>query len=92
MIKELLKAFICFYRYCISPVLPPSCRFYPSCSEYALDAIEDHGPLKGIWLAVKRVLRCHPYNDGGFDPVPAPVHSKDCCGAKGHKMNPPRAI
>ena len=58
------------YKLCISPLLPPSCRFYPSCSSYAIQAITLHGPLKGLWLAVKRILRCNPFNDGGYDPVP----------------------
>jgi putative membrane protein insertion efficiency factor len=59
------------YRYTISPMLGPRCRFYPSCSEYALQALQRHGPLAGAWLAVARVCRCHPLNDGGIDPVPA---------------------
>ena len=61
------------YKLCISPLLPPSCRFYPSCSSYAIQAIALHGPLKGLWLAVKRILRCHPGSAGGFDPVPPPI-------------------
>ena len=59
-----------FYKRCISPLYPPCCRFYPSCSTYAIQAIEMHGPVKGLWLAVRRILRCHPGNPGGFDPVP----------------------
>jgi uncharacterized protein len=58
------------YRRFISPLLPPACRFYPSCSQYAYVAIERYGPLKGLALAVKRLLRCHPGNPGGYDPVP----------------------
>lgn len=58
------------YRKFISPLTPPSCRFYPTCSAYALEAIEKHGPFRGFILAAKRILRCHPYNPGGFDPVP----------------------
>ena len=58
------------YKRCISPLLPPACRFYPSCSTYAIQAIEIHGPAKGLWLAAKRILRCHPGSAGGFDPVP----------------------
>ncbi len=58
------------YRRVISPLKPPSCRFYPTCSAYALEAIRKHGALKGGYLAVRRVLRCHPLNPGGFDPVP----------------------
>lgn len=58
------------YQYAIRPMLGRSCRFYPSCSEYACEAIEQHGTLAGSWLAVKRVCKCHPYHPGGFDPVP----------------------
>jgi putative membrane protein insertion efficiency factor len=57
------------YKYLISPLLPPSCRFYPSCSCYAEDALRKHGFIKGSWLAVKRVSRCHPFSAGGYDPV-----------------------
>jgi uncharacterized protein len=58
------------YRRFISPLLPPSCRFYPSCSEYALEALRTHGAVRGLWLAVRRLARCHPFNPGGYDPVP----------------------
>lgn len=57
------------YKYTISPLLPSSCRFYPSCSEYALDALKKYGLIKGLWLALKRIARCHPLNAGGYDPV-----------------------
>lgn len=59
-----------FYRLAISPVLPKSCRFTPTCSEYALQAIRKHGPLKGFWLTVRRIGRCHPWGGSGYDPVP----------------------
>ena len=59
-----------FYQRTISVVLPPSCRFYPSCSEYTLQAVAKFGPLKGGWLGVKRILRCQPLSPGGYDPVP----------------------
>src|SRR5690606_37126867 len=59
-----------FYRRWISPLKPPTCRFYPTCSEYALEALEKHGAAKGSWLAVKRIGKCHPFHPGGFDPVP----------------------
>ncbi len=58
------------YQLVISPMFPPSCRFYPSCSAYALTALERYGPLKGTWLAARRLLRCHPWNPGGVDHVP----------------------
>ncbi|GED14683.1 membrane protein insertion efficiency factor YidD [Aneurinibacillus migulanus] len=59
-----------FYQRLISPLLPPSCRFYPSCSHYGLEAIRRFGALKGGWLTVKRLLKCHPFHPGGIDPVP----------------------
>jgi putative membrane protein insertion efficiency factor len=59
-----------FYRRFISPLLGPRCRFYPSCSAYALEAVHVHGALKGSWLAVRRLSRCHPFHAGGIDPVP----------------------
>lgn len=58
------------YRLIISPLKPPSCRFYPTCSTYALEALSKYGLFKGSWLSIKRILRCHPLNPGGFDPVP----------------------
>lgn len=58
-----------FYRRFISPLLPPSCRFYPTCSQYALEALKRHGTLKGCWLTLKRLSKCHPYHPGGFDPL-----------------------
>lgn len=61
---------ILFYRTCISPYTPPSCRFTPTCSQYALEALRKHGPLRGTWLAVRRILRCHPWGGSGYDPVP----------------------
>lgn len=58
------------YQVAISPLLPPSCRYYPTCSQYAVEALERHGAWRGGWLAVRRVLRCHPFRPGGYDPVP----------------------
>jgi len=65
-----LVLLIRFYQLAISPWLGRRCRFHPSCSEYAVDALERHGVLKGLWLAVRRVGRCHPWHPGGYDPVP----------------------
>ncbi len=68
--KPLLLGLIRAYQYLLRPMLGANCRFYPSCSEYAREAIERHGALRGGWLALKRIGRCHPYHPGGFDPVP----------------------
>ena len=61
---------IYFYRICISPLTPPSCRFTPTCSAYAVEAIKKHGPEKGFYLTQRRILRCHPWGGSGYDPVP----------------------
>jgi putative membrane protein insertion efficiency factor len=61
---------IYFYRMCISHLIPPSCRFTPTCSQYAIEAIRKHGAFKGLYLAVRRILRCHPWGGSGYDPVP----------------------
>lgn len=66
-----LRALVLAYRYGLSPLLGPRCRFYPSCSAYALGAIDEHGALRGAYLALRRILRCHPWHEGGYDPVPA---------------------
>jgi len=65
-----LLAPVYFYKYCISPLLPAACRYSPTCSEYAIEALKRHGPLKGLWLAAKRIARCHPWGGSGYDPVP----------------------
>lgn len=70
--KRLLLGLIKAYRYLLSPLLGPSCRFYPTCSAYAVEAIDTHGALRGSWLAVRRILKCHPWHPGGIDPVPPP--------------------
>ncbi|MDR0838688.1 MAG: membrane protein insertion efficiency factor YidD [Oscillospiraceae bacterium] len=69
MKKTLLRA-IAFYRRRVSPAKPPTCRFTPTCSAYALEAIEKYGAAKGAYLTVRRFLRCHPFHKGGYDPVP----------------------
>lgn len=68
--RRLLMALIRGYQLAISPWLGRNCRFYPTCSQYTLEAIERHGALKGLWLGLRRVLRCHPFHPGGHDPVP----------------------
>jgi uncharacterized protein len=68
--KTVALAIIRFYQRFISPLLPPSCRFTPTCSHYGYEAIQKYGFIKGGWLAIKRIGRCHPFNPGGYDPVP----------------------
>ena len=70
MLARALTAAIRFYQKGISPLKPPVCRFVPTCSQYALEAVEKHGALRGSWLALKRLARCQPFCKGGFDPVP----------------------
>jgi len=67
---KLLILLVRGYQVGISPLLPASCRYYPTCSAYAVEAIERHGPARGGWLALRRIARCHPFRPGGFDPVP----------------------
>ena len=77
--KRLLLALVRGYQYLLRPMLGSNCRFAPSCSDYALEAISRYGPWKGSWLALRRISRCHPYHPGGYDPVPPPVgHERDC--------------
>lgn len=72
-INVVLRQIVCFpiklYQYLLSPLIKPSCRYYPSCSEYANSAITQLGILKGLWMSLKRILRCHPWSSGGYDPV-----------------------
>ncbi|MFO3688537.1 membrane protein insertion efficiency factor YidD [Staphylococcus felis] len=77
MLKTVLIGLIRIYQRFISPLTPPSCRFYPTCSNYTLEAIRVHGAIKGTWLGVKRILKCHPFHKGGFDPVPIKKENKD---------------
>ncbi|MEK6646011.1 MAG: membrane protein insertion efficiency factor YidD [Candidatus Firestonebacteria bacterium] len=70
MLKKILIESIKFYRMMISPIFPRACRFHPSCSEYTILAIENYGIFGGCWLSIKRILKCHPFSKGGFDPIP----------------------
>ena len=80
LLTIVLMAPIRFYRYAISPMLAPRCRYQPTCSAYALEALQTHGPVRGLWLAICRIGRCHPWGGHGYDPVP-PVKGPP---AKGH--------
>jgi putative membrane protein insertion efficiency factor len=77
--RFVLKTLIRVYQVALSPLLGPNCRYYPTCSQYAIEAIEAHGSLRGTWLTIKRISRCHPWHEGGFDPVPGRClkHSHD---------------
>jgi putative membrane protein insertion efficiency factor len=68
-VRRVLISLLKIYKVAISPLLPPSCRFVPTCSEYAREAIERYGALRGIWMGLRRLLRCHPFHPGGYDPV-----------------------
>jgi putative membrane protein insertion efficiency factor len=80
--KHILIFLVNVYRIGISPYLGPSCRYSPTCSKYALDALQIHGALKGTWLTAKRILSCHPWSEGGYDPVPGTDHDHDQCTPK----------
>jgi hypothetical protein len=71
-VRQALILFVRGYQVLLSPLLPASCRYVPSCSNYAIEALEKHGAIRGSWLAVRRIARCHPFRPGGFDPVPDP--------------------
>lgn len=68
--KQIVIALIRFYQRFISPLLPSACRFQPTCSQYTLEAVQKYGAIKGTWLGIRRISRCHPFNPGGYDPVP----------------------
>lgn len=78
--RRFLVGSIRLYQLVISPLLPPACRFYPTCSQYALLAVEEHGIVRGAWLGIARFARCHPWNPGGIDLVPSPKNkgSRTC--------------
>ncbi|QYA25481.1 membrane protein insertion efficiency factor YidD [Gramella sp. MT6] len=75
-LSKILTAIVQFYKKFISPLTPASCRYQPTCSSYMLEAIELHGPIKGFWLGLKRIGRCHPWGGSGYDPVPGKSRSK----------------
>jgi uncharacterized protein len=79
--QRLLTALIRGYRFVLSPWIGGACRYWPTCSEYALEAVETHGALRGGWLMLGRLARCHPYGAGGVDPVPATFRWRCACGA-----------
>jgi uncharacterized protein len=68
-VTTLVVALLRLYKAFLSPFLPSACRFYPSCSDYMREAVEKYGPVRGVWLGLRRLLRCHPFHEGGFDPV-----------------------
>lgn len=82
--RKLLLLPIKFYQYAISPMMAGHCRYHPTCSQYAVEAITHHGGIKGLFLSIRRLLRCHPWGEGGYDPVPGPElqtdPTSDCCG------------
>jgi uncharacterized protein len=84
LLARAARIVILAYRYTLSPLLGPRCRFYPSCSAYALEAVERHGAVRGGWLAAKRIGRCHPWHAGGYDPVPDHAAS----GRHSHRKGP----
>ncbi|MEN7546907.1 membrane protein insertion efficiency factor YidD [Rapidithrix thailandica] len=80
LFKKVMLGLVRFYQLGISPMLPAACRYTPTCSQYAIEAIEKHGPWKGLWLSLKRISRCHPWGGSGYDPVPE--SSKKCINQK----------
>jgi putative membrane protein insertion efficiency factor len=82
--RHLLRLLIRAYQLGISPLLGARCRFYPSCSQYALEAVSRHGSFKGSWLAMRRLARCHPFHAGGYDPVPTDARSNAAQACHAH--------
>jgi putative membrane protein insertion efficiency factor len=76
-LRKIPIGIIKLYQTVLSPIIGPTCRFHPSCSYYAIGAITEHGFIKGSWLSIKRILKCHPLNDGGYDPVPEKKQNKE---------------
>jgi putative membrane protein insertion efficiency factor len=86
--RRILIGLIRSYQYLVSPLLGNHCRFYPSCSHYAAEAIETHGALRGSWLALLRLSRCHPWHEGGIDPVPPPCPPNPPCTCRDRETRP----
>ena len=84
---HILRGAVFAWRYLISPVMPQSCRFAPSCSQYALEALAQHGAVKGSWLAARRILRCHPWGGSGYDPVPSADTPAHALGPTAHQSH-----
>jgi putative membrane protein insertion efficiency factor len=88
VLNSMLRGVVRLYQLVLSPVLPPSCRYLPSCSDYAIEALASHGTLAGLWLALRRIASCHPWGGSGYDPVPPapPVERRllrhDCGAAR----------
>lgn len=85
ILVEALLLPVRFYRHFISPLTPPSCRYTPTCSQYAIEALQKHGPIKGIYLSAKRILSCHPWGGSGYDPVPEPTSKREKADRKQNK-------
>jgi putative membrane protein insertion efficiency factor len=86
--RQLLIALIRGYQYLLSPLLGNHCRFYPSCSHYAAEAIETHGLMRGVWLALRRLSKCHPWHEGGVDPVPGTIDHASPQGSSDERATP----
>ncbi len=84
VLTAVLRGLIRLYQLFLSPVLPPGCRYLPTCSDYAAEAIAVHGPLRGSWLALRRLLRCHPWGGSGYDPVPGIARPHDPSSSCAH--------
>ncbi|MCG7598458.1 membrane protein insertion efficiency factor YidD [Halomonas sp. McH1-25] len=82
--SALLIGLLRLYQYVLSPLLGPRCRFWPSCSQYAIEAVREHGPARGSWLALKRIFKCHPWHPGGVDPVPPCCHHVQGADSRHH--------
>jgi uncharacterized protein len=85
VLQKFFLKMIRFYQLAISPLKPPSCRFYPTCSHYGLEAVKRFGAIKGGWLTLKRIMKCHPFNPGGFDYVPKQWPSKKKTKPRSHQ-------